>query len=98
MIRLHLLDGDSSQNEIERCHAYIGDSICDGAALDWEHKKCVDNKLIEKIKKMSIDELKEYELKRMEYNAYHVCEEVAARIDGAPGPGGLLKAYTSVKK
>ena len=98
LVWLHLSNGDSSQNEIERCHAYIGDAICDGAALDWEHKKCFGDKCIETVKKMSIDELKEYELKRMEYNAYHVCDEVAACIDGAPGPGGFIKAYRAVKK
>ena len=90
LIRLHLSNGDSSQNEIERCHAYIGDAICDGAGLDWEHKKLYNDKTIEVIKKMSIDELKEYEMKRMEYNAYHVCDEVTSCIDGAPGPGGFL--------
>ena len=47
---------------------------------------------------MSIDELKEHELKRIEYNAYHVCDEVTSRIDGAPGPGGFLEAYRAVKK
>ena len=47
---------------------------------------------------MSIDELKEYEMKRMEYNAYHVCDEVTSRIDGAPGPSGFLKAYRAGKK
>ena len=81
-----------------RCHAYIGDAICDGAGLDWEHKKLFTDKTIEVVKKMSIDELKEHELKRMEYNAYHVCDEVTSRIDGAPGPGGFLKAYRAVKK
>eukprot|EP00794_Sanderia_malayensis_P013418 gene13418-14794_t len=98
LIRLHLSNGDSSQNEIERCHAYIGDAICDGAGLDWEYKKLYNEKTIKVVKKMSIDELREYELKRMEYNAYHVCDEVTSRIDGAPGPGGFLKSYRAVKK
>ena len=98
LMRLHLSNGDSNQNEIERFHAYIGDAICDGAALNWGHKKCFDDESIEKVKKMSINELKEHKLKQMEYNAYHVCEENAARIDGAPGPGGFLKTYRAVKK
>ena len=98
LIRLHLSNGDSSQNEIERCHAYIGDAICDGAGLDWEHKKLFTDKTIEVVKKMSIDELKEHELKQMEYNAYHVCDEVTSHIDEAPGPGGFLKAYRAVNK
>ena len=44
---------------------------------------------------MTSSELAEYELKRMEFNAYKVAEEVAFRIDGAPAPGGYLKAYAA---
>ena len=44
---------------------------------------------------MTSSELAEYELKRMEFNTYKVAEEVAFRIDGAPAPGGYLKAYAA---
>lgn len=33
----------------------------------------------------------------MEYNAYKVCDELTLRIDGAPAPGGHMKAYSSEK-
>ncbi len=29
-IRHHLANGDSSQNEVERCQSYVGDAMCDG--------------------------------------------------------------------
>ena len=34
LIRLHLTNGDSSHNEVERFQAYVGDAICDGGALE----------------------------------------------------------------
>ena len=46
---------------------------------------------------MSSDEPGDYELKRMTYNACKVCEEVASRIDGAPGPSGFLKGFKACK-
>ena len=46
-IRLHLSNGDSSQNEVEKCQWYIGDVICDGGAQEWEHKKLFDEKSLE---------------------------------------------------
>ena len=36
--------------------------------------------------KMTSSELESYELKRMQYNAFKVCEEAVSRVDGAPGP------------
>ena len=92
LIRLHLANGDNSHNEVERCQAYVGDAICDGGALEWEHKKLLDQKTIEDLRQMSSDELADYKLKRMTYNAYKVCEEVASRIDGA-----FLKGFKACK-
>ena len=97
LIRLHLANSDSSHNEVQRCQAYLGDAICDGVALEWEHRKLLDQQTIEDLRQMSSDELADYELKRMTYNAYKVCEEVASRIDGAPGPSGFLKGFRACK-
>ena len=33
----------------------------------------------------------------MEFNAFKVCDEVATRINGAPGPGGYLKGFKATK-
>ena len=97
LIRLHLANGDSSHNEVEGCQAYVGDAICDGGALEWEHRKLLDQKTTADLRQMSSDEPADYELKRMTYNAYKVCEEVASRIDGAPGPSGFLKGIKACK-
>ena len=41
-IRLHLSNGYSSQNTVERCQGYIGDAVCNGGPSEWEHKKFFD--------------------------------------------------------
>ena len=33
----------SSQNDVERAQSFVADALCDGGALDWEHKKCLKN-------------------------------------------------------
>ena len=94
-IRHHLANGDSSQNEVERCQSYVGDAICDGGALIWEYKSSYEGLTEEQISAMSFDELEKGEHDRMKYNAFKVCEELTYRIDGATAPGGFMKAYTS---
>ena len=43
LIRLHLYNGNSTQNEVERIQGYIGDAICDGGSLEWEHRKLLED-------------------------------------------------------
>ena len=96
-IRHHLAADDSSQNEVERMQSYVGDAICDGGPIDWEYKEQYEGLCEDQLNEMSIEDLEKSELDRMKYNAYKVCEELTVRIDGAPGPGGYMKAYTSEK-
>lgn len=91
-MRHHLSNGDSAQNEVERCQSYIGDAICDGGTLEWEYKKLVDANNTELLKMLPYEKIEKYELQRMEYNAYKVCEELVSRVHGAPGPGRFLTA------
>ena len=98
IIRLHLSNGDSSENEVERCQGYIGDAVCDRGSLEWEHKKLFDETSLDDFKKLSVKEIEHLELKRMEFNALKVCDEVATRINGAPGPGGYLKGFKATKE
>ena len=49
------------------------------------------------IEEMSLAEIEDTELKRMEYNAFKVCDDLTCRIDGAPVPNGYMKSYTSQK-
>ena len=53
-----------------------------------EHRKLLEDITEDVLKNMTSSELAEYELRRMEFNAYKVAEEVEFRIDGAPVPGG----------
>ena len=72
LIRHHLSNNDSSQNQVERCQSYVGDAICDGGAILWEYKKPLEGLSENDIQKMSMNELEKHELQRMEYNAFKV--------------------------
>ena len=37
-------------NEVERCQGYIGDAVCDGGPLEWEHKKLFDETSLDDFK------------------------------------------------
>lgn len=71
-IRHHLANGDSSQNEVERCQSFVGDAICDGGDLVWEYKKPYQDLSDHDIETMSVEELQKNELERMKYNAFQV--------------------------
>ena len=94
-IRHHLFNGDSSHNEVERCQSYMGDAICDSGPIMWEYKECYNGLSHEQLDQMTLEELEESEHQRMEYNAFKVCDEITLRTDGAPAPGGYMKAFTS---
>ena len=95
LIRHHLSNDDSSQNEVERCQSYVGDALCDGGALDWEYKKPLDGISENELAMMESEDIEMLEYERMKFNAFKVCEEIAYRVDGAPAPGGFLKGYVS---
>lgn len=82
--------GDSSQNEVERLQSCVGDAICDGTYLNWEHKKKFADIDISD-KNLTFQQLADSEIKQMEYNAFKVSEEITQRIDGAPFPDGYRK-------
>ena len=84
-------------NEVERCQGYVGDAVCDGGPLDREHKKLFDETSLDDLKKLSLKEIEHLELKRMEFNAFKVSDEMATRINDAPGPGGYLKGFKATK-
>jgi hypothetical protein len=96
-IRHHLATDDSSHNEVERIQSYVGDAICDGGPIDWEYKQQYEGLSEDQLSQMTIEDLEKSELDRMKYNAYKVCDELTVRIDGAPAPGGHMKAYSSEK-
>ena len=56
----------------------------DGATLDWESHRRFADLPEEEIKQMPLPSYEEYEKKRMEKNTWHVCRQVAERIDDVP--------------
>ena len=73
----------------------MGDAICDGGPIMWEYKKCYDGLSDEQLDQMTLEELEESAHQVMEYNVFKVCDEITLRTDGAPAPGGYMKAFTS---
>ncbi len=92
-IRHHLANSDSSQNDVEGAQSYIGDAISDGAALKWEHFTRED--MLKDLDESSLtaEDLVLLEMSRMEKNCWAVCNEVALRIDGSPGPHCIMKGF-----
>ena len=68
----HLANDDSSNNEVERTQSYVGDAICDGVPLEWEYRQQYEGLTDEQIEEMSLAEIEDIELKRMEYYAFKV--------------------------
>ena len=94
-IRYHLSNNDSCLNDVERCQSYVGDVICDGGDINWEHKKAFEGLTSEQLEHMTYKETEASELERMKFNAFKVAEEIALRVDGSPAPGSFMKGYTS---
>ena len=92
-VRCHRSRGDSGQGEAERTNSAISDALVDGATLEWEKHKRFEDLTKEEIKNMSLHKYEEYEKKRMEKNAWHVCKMVTERIDDAP----VLNEYINSK-
>ena len=97
-IRVHRSRGDSGQGEAERTNSAIGDSVVDGATINWERHKQFEEMTEDKIKSLGVKEFEELEKKRMEKNAWFVAGLLVERIDGAPVLSERIKAYLSEKK
>eukprot|EP00794_Sanderia_malayensis_P004304 gene4304-4873_t len=97
-IRHHLATDDSSHNGVERMQSYARDAICDGGSIDWEYNEQYEGISENDLLKMSCAELESYELERMKFNAFKVCDDLTLRIDGAPAPNGFMKSSTSERK
>ncbi len=97
-VRHHLAPGDSSHNEVERIQSYVGDSVCDGGALNWEHRKKSDYLSDLDISNVTTARLEELEMERMRLNAFKVAHKVSERIDCAVAPEGFMKSFVSWEK
>ena len=63
---------------------YIGDSVVDGATLDWEHYERFQDMSEDSIANLTLQDYEKYEEQRMEKNAWRFARQLAQRIDGAP--------------
>ena len=82
--RVHSARGCSGDNEAERTNSAVGDSIVDGATLQWERYPRFHNLAVDEIANLTIKEFDAHEEERMKMNAWWVAKELANRIDGAP--------------
>ena len=83
-VRIHNSRDGSGDNEAERTNSAIGDSVVDGATLQWEKYPKFHNLTDEQIATMTLNEYEAHETQRMEDNAWFVTKAVQERIDGAP--------------
>ena len=90
-VRYHRSRRGSGQGEAERTNSAISDVLADGATLESEKYRRFEDLSEGEIKAMSLHSYEQYEKERMEKNAWHVCKQVAERIDDAP----VLKDYIS---
>ena len=96
-VRCHLSQGDSGQGEAKRTNSAIGDTFVDGATVQWEHHKRFEDLNEDEVQAMSLQDYETYEKHRMEYNAWHVAEEITRRIDDAPVLDSYITAILSKK-
>ena len=59
---------------MERAQSFVADAVCDGGALDWEHKKMFEGLAGDAIQSLTAQETENLEADRM--NVFRVCEEV----------------------
>ena len=67
--RVHSARGSSGDNEAERTNSAVGDSIVDGATLQWNKYPKFYNLSDDQIAKLTLQEYDSEEEKRMEINA-----------------------------
>ena len=95
--RVHSARGCSGDNEAERMDSAVGDSIVDGATLQWERYPRFHNLSDDEIANLTIKEFDAHEEERMEMNAWWVAEELANRIDGAPVFNEYIHSFVTEK-
>jgi hypothetical protein len=87
---------DQGENESERTNAAIGNALCDGGPLPWDHFKAFPDGNLDNI---SLEHYKDTLDAIAKQNAWYVCDEVVARMDDAPRPGcrDFLKGYVTTR-
>ena len=55
---------------MERSQSFVADAVCDGGALDWEHKKMFEELAVDEIQSLTAHETENLEADRMKFNAF----------------------------
>ena len=95
--RVHSARGNSGDNEAERTNSAVGDSIVDGATLQWNRFPKFYNMSDEEISQLTVQDYDTHEQERMEKNAWWVSKELAYRIDAAPVFNEYIHSFVTVK-
>ena len=95
--RVHSARGNSGDNEAERTNSAVGDSIVDGATLQWNKHPRFYNMSDEEISQLTVQDYDTHEQERMEKNAWWVSKELSLRIDGAPVFNEYIHSFVTVK-
>ena len=91
--RLHTATQDSGYNLVERTNAAVGKAVVkNGGPINWAVNSLPE---IDEMKQMSPAEIEGLEKEVLRKNCLEVCEELADRCNGAPGPRNYLHAFTS---
>ncbi|XP_035659798.1 uncharacterized protein LOC118404665 [Branchiostoma floridae] len=93
LCRIHRAREDSGQNEAERLNASMGDAICDGGTIRWQHFSPLHGLTEEDLSTMTRSSLEDHRQKMEEKNAWAVAEEIRLRIDDSPAPTGFIKSF-----
>ena len=94
--RAHCASHDSGQNEAEQSNAAIGEALVTGQTIRWNYFQATDGLEKEQIDLLSVEEIKKREEDAVECNAWRISHDIAARIDGEPGPAGdCMKALVT---
>ena len=70
LVRCHLAPSIQQSNDVERAQSFVADAVCDGGALDWEHKKMFEGLAGDEIQSLTVQETENLEVDQMKFNAF----------------------------
>ena len=94
--RIHTAPQDSGYNLMERTNAAVGKAVVkNGGPVDLATHSLPS---IDELKQLSPVEIQELEKRILQMNCWSVCQELADRCSGAPGPRTYMHSFVSQVK
>ena len=94
--RIHTVPQDSGYNLVERTNAAVGKAVVkNGGPIDWATHSLPSTG---ELKQLSPVEIQELEKGILQMNCWSVCQELADRCSGAPGPRNYMHSFVSQVK